>query len=260
MSSPETQAGFWDLFDAVYCVSLKSRGDRRRAVARRFARVGLGDRFAFWDATECRENPYFGCWESHMALMRHAVRNGIERLLVFEDDVLFTRAPSEADLRAVATLLDAGGWNVIQLGCKPFHLAATAIPSLYRSRALDAHAYAVNLGFMRRIQDARFAKRIFPIGPDCVFLISAGAFALAPMLCTQDDTYSDIERCRPRRDGRDEREATCLQGGVGAGHALLKGRLLAVWAWNQVVIRLANPGLDLSAPRPLPSASHSARP
>jgi hypothetical protein len=240
---------FWSLFGAVYCISLPSRPDRRRAVALRFAEAGLAERVVFWEAVARAEDPARGCWESHASLMRHAAERGIDRLLVFEDDVLFTRLPGLEETRSVAALLDRADWNVLHLGCKPYHLRASPLPLLYRCHALDSHAYVLSLDFMRRAQRARYAKLLFPHCIDCLFLVSRGTWALAPMLCTQDDSVSDIERRSPGPDDRPRREAACLRGGLTWQNLELKARLLALAPWNHLAIRLRNPRLDLGLRR-----------
>jgi glycosyl transferase family 25 len=241
----EDARDFWSLFGAIYCISLASRPDRRRTMVRRFAEVGIGNRFRFWDAIEDVDNPFRGCWDSHTSLMRHTYREGIDRLLVFEDDAQFTRLRTRADRRRVGAFLKGARWNALVLGCRPFSLRSTAVPGVHHCFSLASHATVLNLDYVRRIRDARYSGVLFRHGIDCLRLVSNCTYALVPMLCTQDDSYSDIERQRPRREDWLRRERICLAAAPSWENLALKAHLTVLWAWNRAVIRLHNPGLDL---------------
>jgi Glycosyltransferase family 25 (LPS biosynthesis protein) len=100
----------WSWTDAVYCINLRERSDRRREAEAEFRRVGLLPRVTFflaerptrqeWDAfCAAGRGPSdgrvaltagsLGCWRSHRAVLEHARRLGHQRVLVFEDDVRF---------------------------------------------------------------------------------------------------------------------------------------------------------------------------
>ena len=88
-------------FDEIRIVSLVTRLDRRTQIQREFARVhmpiGQGN-VRFFDAIRPRDDGGFpsigahGCFLSHLEVLRQARDSGVSRLLVLEDDALFTRA------------------------------------------------------------------------------------------------------------------------------------------------------------------------
>ena len=85
-----------------YCISLERSKERRVHVLREFMRVGL--RVEFFDAVDRKDlilpelspkisNPYnalgaLGCMMSHLGLMRAALSEGKEAIVVFEDDAI----------------------------------------------------------------------------------------------------------------------------------------------------------------------------
>ena len=82
----------WSLIEAAYCISLREREDRARAVEAQFHRVGLCRKVLFYRPARHRSNPIAGIWESHRAVLSHALQHGCRSALVFEDDVVFSRS------------------------------------------------------------------------------------------------------------------------------------------------------------------------
>lgn len=95
--------------DRAYIVNLRDRTDRRREMEAELARVGLGDdpAVAFFEAVRPVDPGKFpslgarGCFESQLGVLKRAAGEGVERLVLFEDDVDFcddyaSRAPSVA--------------------------------------------------------------------------------------------------------------------------------------------------------------------
>ena len=88
-------------FDAIRIVSLVERVDRRAQIQREFARIhvaiGQGP-VRFFDAIRPPDDGGFpsvgarGCFLSHLEILRQARDSGVSRLLVLEDDALFTQA------------------------------------------------------------------------------------------------------------------------------------------------------------------------
>jgi hypothetical protein len=143
-------ASFLAGFDRIAIINLPERHDRRRAVTRELDRCGVavdGVRVRFVDAIRPDGPGDFpstgarGCFLSHLKTLRQAQADGVQRLLVLEDDVMFTPALAQAEHLAPA--LAQGGWQLAY----PGHVRA-AQPGPLRwevcSEALVcAHCYAV---------------------------------------------------------------------------------------------------------------------
>jgi hypothetical protein len=140
-----------DSFDRICIINLPQRRDRRRAVTREMRRQGVtvdGVRVRFFDAMRPEGPGDFpstgahGCYLSHLQVLRQARADGVQRLLVLEDDVMFS-----ADMALGRTLADGlhpGGWHLAY----PGH-AQPAKPGPLRWQATSeplvcAHCYAVN--------------------------------------------------------------------------------------------------------------------
>ena len=71
--------------DAVFCISLDTREDRRRLF-----RESIGDVIdnqVIFHVVQKHQDPKQGCYESHQQLAQLALEQGLDRILVFEDDV-----------------------------------------------------------------------------------------------------------------------------------------------------------------------------
>jgi hypothetical protein len=140
-----------DTFDRIAVINLPERADRRRQVTRELARLGVavdGRRVRFIEAIRPPGSGQFpstgahGCFLSHLKTLRQAQADGVRRLLVLEDDVMFG-----AEMRAAAALADAlrgEGWQLAYPGhvqpavAGPLRWLPTDAP------LVCAHCYAVH--------------------------------------------------------------------------------------------------------------------
>jgi hypothetical protein len=87
-----------DLFQRIYVINLVTREDRRREMADQLARIGLS-----FDSPQVRLFPAVrpesagdfpsvgarGCFLSHLGILRQSASEGLERILIVEDDLNF---------------------------------------------------------------------------------------------------------------------------------------------------------------------------
>jgi GR25 family glycosyltransferase involved in LPS biosynthesis len=183
----------WELFDRIYCISLKERRDRRAAARQQFERAGLGDRVAFHTVDKHPEDTEQGIYESHLSCLRAGLAAGAETILVFEDDILL--GPRDAQLAVrLSAALAIEGWEMLCLGALVDGSSPTEAPGVrrIRYRAL-AHAYAVTAATARRLvripwegvaYDGMLRREIDQ------------AYALYPAIAFQSDAASDNEKHR----------------------------------------------------------------
>jgi glycosyl transferase family 25 len=137
-------------FDRICIINLAERTDRRRAVIRELQRQGVavdGDRVRFVAGTRPDGPGAFpstgarGCFLSHLSVLRQARADGVKRLLVLEDDVMFTGALANAGPLGVALALD--DWHLAY----PGHAQPPSAGPLRWQRTdaplVCAHCYAV---------------------------------------------------------------------------------------------------------------------
>lgn len=141
----------FDAFDRICIINLPERTDRRRAVTRELQRQDVaveGERVRFFAAIRPEASAGFpgigarGCFLSHLEVIRQARADGVQRLLVLEDDAMFTAELGRA--AALGTSLQEAAWQLAY----PGH-AQPARPGplhWYTSREplVCSHCYAVH--------------------------------------------------------------------------------------------------------------------
>jgi predicted O-methyltransferase YrrM len=188
--------------DAVYCINLARRADRRRRAAAQFEAAGLD--VTFFEATDgagvshpgAVSNGQAGCCASHLAALRAARERGSRHVLMFEDDIelapdfqrelaiSLARCPASFDLCYVGAICVAGWGNYLY----PLD------DRLARAGSVGGtHAYVVNmdcqptieagLADLRNVIDDWYARILQPAG-DC--------FACTPWLGFQAAGWSDV--------------------------------------------------------------------
>nr|WP_314262213.1 glycosyltransferase family 25 protein [uncultured Devosia sp.] len=111
-------------FERVRIINLKTRTDRRRETSAEFARLGLpvdGGRVAFHEAKRPSDPGGFqtigarGCFFSHLGILEAALDDGVENVLIVEDDLDFSR-DAEHLLPAALGQLATRHWDVFYGG------------------------------------------------------------------------------------------------------------------------------------------------
>jgi hypothetical protein len=109
----------FDAFQRIYIVNLPSRSDRRQAILSDLANAGIvaedprlrifpGVRPA--DAGEFPSLGARGCYMSHLSVLQEALANGLENVLILEDDLALEPAARLPQPQLVAMLRE-GDWD-----------------------------------------------------------------------------------------------------------------------------------------------------
>ena len=176
--------------------------DRRDAVTRELQRLGIAEdsmvRIEAVDAQERDETPIVCCARSHIAALDHAITEGLNGVLILEDDFMLCRSPDETRER----------WaNFCRM--KPdFEIASWAHSCLqlwdWRDKGdgrvwylQTTSAYAVRKAAMQRLKD-KYSEAIAQERPFDTHMTTMRKdvqwFALRPALSYQRPSYSDIEK------------------------------------------------------------------
>ena len=127
-----------ETFDRIYIINLAARSDRRAEAKHAFERIGLtidGDKIRFFAAVRPDDKGPFpsigarGCFMSHLGVLEDAVADGLQSILICEDDLDFAKVPSVLDL----SILRAGRWTL-------FYGGYDEIPDHIIKGATDGHA------------------------------------------------------------------------------------------------------------------------
>ncbi|MDP2003514.1 MAG: hypothetical protein Q8J86_11315 [Desulfurivibrionaceae bacterium] len=142
----------WKFFEAIYCISVDNRIDRREEVKKQFAAVGLLERVEFVLVARHPENREKGIFESHMLCLNKGLATGAHHIMIFEDDVFFRDFDPRTLAEACLHLCRLGSWQGLFLGAITSGSRKTGVKSLVsiKYRCLS-HAYALNASCARRI-------------------------------------------------------------------------------------------------------------
>jgi GR25 family glycosyltransferase involved in LPS biosynthesis len=179
----------WDFFDKIYCISIDKRVDRRAEAKRQFAKVGLLQRVEFVIVKRHAVNREQGIYQSHITCLQKGLKAGAERILVFEDDIIF-KGFKPSRLRDVCAYLKAKpDWNMLFMGCIVNSIAKTRQKSLVRAdyRCM-AHAYGINREFAEELTRKPWQGIPFD---DLLNQINHRFYAVYPMFAFQSNSPSD---------------------------------------------------------------------
>jgi hypothetical protein len=179
----------WDFFDRIYCISLEEREDRRQAAAASFSKVGLTGRVEFVTVKRHPSNVEQGMYESHMTCLRKGLADGAEKIVVFEDDVVFDRFDAGRFKQCMQFLVEHPDWKVLLLGALIRSSRRTANPFIQKVGYQSlAHAYAVNRPYAETIAYQPWQGIII----DTLFRpLTDHLYAVYPMFAFQKDFASD---------------------------------------------------------------------
>ena len=107
ITKPDICKAFTDRFDRMVCLNLAERTDRRENIKRQFRKLGIDSRVEFHTAVMHPHNDIiidalrkagkgnlskpneFSCASEHYTIIKKALLQDVEHLLIFEDDILF---------------------------------------------------------------------------------------------------------------------------------------------------------------------------
>jgi len=210
-------------FDRIFVINLDNRTDKWEDMSRRLALLGIEniERFSavqrplsgfpqsfYTDMNLSRIKPedverYLanasGCKQSHLDILKKALREGDEKILILEDDCIFSDDAMEV-FTAAWQELQGTDWRMLYLGGmhkkrtppQPFSRHLLRLAGTY-----ETHAYAVARRAFEPLVaalersgeevDVIYARRIHPYYP---------CFSTNPTIAFQDDTPSDIVQQR----------------------------------------------------------------
>lgn len=209
----------FDAFERIYVINLPERRDRLRQTFAELRRVGIerGDaRLRIYagcrpaDAGVFPSRGAHGCYLSHLGVLREARRDGLENVLVLEDDLALTRA-AFADHARLRDRIAAGEWDFAY----PGHVETIAGGAAAQWHETDAplmcaHFYGVHRRVLPALVDYLEACMRRPPGhPDGGPMHVDGAYSMfrartegvvtliaAPSLGGQRSSRSDIYQNR----------------------------------------------------------------
>jgi hypothetical protein len=179
----------WDFFDRIYCISLEEREDRRKAAAAQFSKVGLEGKVEFIIVKHHPFDVEQGTYESHMTCLRKGLEAGAQRIVVFEDDILFDRFNPDRFRQCNRFLTDHPDWQVLLLGALIRSSRKTGESAVQKVQYQSlAHAYALNRPYAETLAYKPWEGIII----DTIFRpLTDNIYAVNPMFAFQGDLSTD---------------------------------------------------------------------
>jgi glycosyl transferase family 25 len=186
--------------DAVFCISLREREDRRVELQAELEPLGLDIEFYLADRDD--GNPERGCYTSHQACARLALERGYRRVLMLEDDARL----EHHDPRQIAAINAFLGWRnpeLFYLGGIVGRMWRIPWPYIVRCRLAATHAYILSAKGCRKLCAIAYADK--PI--DSMYAKRFKAYGAYPLLLEQQpETWMPSDIARQRGD-QPERQA-----------------------------------------------------
>jgi len=186
---------YWKSFDGIYCLSLRKRLDRQEAARKVFSEIACPAQFYLCE--KGKYSPAYHISNAHSDVAEHALKQGYQNILVFEDDAeLYSNVDVLSLLRSVVSFVGKYRYSFFFLGCFPHAVTFRVIPSAFehvyeiRGGWSQWHAYCLSRKGMEAVakfQLPRTAKR----GLDCFFDSEPERYALFPMMFRQSSSPSN---------------------------------------------------------------------
>lgn len=149
-----------DYFGKVYIINLRERTDRRKATIKELKRHGISsdsNQVEFYlteRPTEQGEFPSIGvrgCFTGHTNVMRLALEQKLDRVLVMEDDIAILDAIKTHGLDIVQRLQTVD-WDIVYFGyLRPQQPPQGSILVPYNERTQGGHFYGINGKILPRL-------------------------------------------------------------------------------------------------------------
>lgn len=180
----------WDYFCKIFCISVRERTDRQAEARKQVEAVGISDRveFVLVEKGETPEEIERGIYESHIKCIQRGLDAGADRILIFENDILFDRFDPANLKECVRYLKSEKNWKVLLLGCLINRLERTESSAVVKVKYRSlSHAYALNRNFAKEIVRIPFHRAAY----DTLFCpYDDGIFAIYPSFAFQSDSPS----------------------------------------------------------------------
>ena len=197
---------FVKYFDRVYCIHYPS-AERREAIEKQFNTVGIGDvKYVYADQpkgkfhmSNMRRNPNreFAVNLSHLKAVVHAIDDGADRPVFFEDDIVFRKDANALLDSAIKSL--PPDWSVLYMGGHPCETVESVGENLVKvGRFSFAESYSIRGPALRPFVDY-WLNRIGQVHAmyDRIlgeFAQYNGGYCVYPVLTEQPPGYSHISR------------------------------------------------------------------
>lgn len=203
----------FDFFSEIYCINLDHRSDRWLQCQEEFEKLGILDRVNRFSAIK-NDDGRVGIIQSNLAIVNIAKQKKLENVLVFEDDVKFIHNVNDTlDYLNKAIKQIKLSWQLFYLGANTHTKLTKITPNLiYLKNAFAVHSMAYHktiydkfINYAERIKQIRNQRDILDVWLSNDVQAKQIALMVNPILTTQRESFSDIEKKNVKYDFIEER-------------------------------------------------------
>lgn len=146
----------YNYFDSIVCISLEEATERRQQCMKNFEKLGI-DNYQFYKTQRHKEGGRFGCFISHINVIKNEYNKGSNNILIFEDDFMPSSSYDENVIQEVVDFIDNEDLEIMYLGhssaCnhRPFYNPKRITKHVYKMKPCFTHAYIVTRKGMEKI-------------------------------------------------------------------------------------------------------------
>jgi len=191
----------FDFFEEMYCVNLDERTDRWEHAQKEFEKAGIKDRVQRFSAIR-DDDGRVGIIKSNLGVVKLAKKKGLKNVLVFEDDVEFIVDNPQEVLAESLSQIGNLDWQLFYLGANTHNKLIKIKPNLILLKnAFAVHSMAYNEKsydkFIKRYEGLNKISNmndILDVYLAQYFQVNSICLMVNPMMTTQMNSYSDIEK------------------------------------------------------------------
>ena len=170
----------------TYVINLRERTNKKEYIEKHFKERNIQYNFFLADK---HEDPKRGCLESHLTIIKGAIKKGVDYLFIMEDDCKYIR-------NSDAMNKPPDNWDMIYLGGTVHRIIDKKYKGYARVQCWTTHAYIINLKnkeFVNKLLemenyeheiDRFYLEKVHP---------NFNAYVCDPMIAIQKEGFSDIE-------------------------------------------------------------------
>jgi hypothetical protein len=187
-------------FDEIYCINLDHRTDRWEHAQNEFRSMDISDRVKRFSAIK-EEDGRLGIIKSNLSILKTAKEKGFKNVLIFEDDVKFLCHESLLQ-EALVELVRQGPWGLFYLGgnvpqkVKRISNRLIEARNVYGVHAMAYHSWIFD-SVIKKYEGMNAVSSWYDI-LDVFFVheiqTKYPCFLMFPLMATQMESYSDIEK------------------------------------------------------------------
>ena len=149
----------WDFFDEIYCINLYTAEDRFLHIKKLAKKYSIP--IKFYRTHRHKKGGLHGCFESHISVIKKAYENGVENILVLEDDLQPGTVTQKHLDRAVNFMKKNKAWSIFYLGAVPDLRKGSChkikgFSHVYQLKSICTHAYAINRRAMKKLKNLTY--------------------------------------------------------------------------------------------------------